>query len=1646
MSFLLTDWAKIQGAAPWSYIRSAHRAVSHGDYIWMCGGSANVYEIGYGWYSFLLNDVWKSLDGINWEEVTPEADWSVRNQFAFIYFDSKFWIFGGYTWGGALNDIWSSVDGVTWVNEGNAAWSARQNHDVVEHNGKLWIVGGASKKDVWSSSDGVNWSLEGNAPVNVSNYALASFSDKLWIYGNNFGSNTPYSSYNGADWTTHSAVAWSARSLPQTMLTSDGSKIALIGGTGFNDVWESSDGTSWTSITQTTPFISRDYGAFASHKGNAVRIDGWRSDASTKEVWASEAFAAANFMADRTFSYVSASIAFSNLSTGSPSTFLWDFGDGTTAVTYDASHTYDSSGLYSVSLVTDSSYTELKTDYIRINKVPIPDFTSDVTSGDYPLTVTFEDLSTETPVSWSWDFGDGSSSTEQNPVNLFAFPGVFDVSLTLDGSFTNTKTGYIRANIPTLVPAFVADVTSGVAALTTDFTDLSVGFPTNWTWTFGDGDSTTAQNPSHTYAFPGVYSVALSTGRSNQPWSFIRSSSSGARLFVGAYGDFLYTSSNYGVNWTRRTVTPQNWVAGTSSSDGKHLVAGLSDPASIIYLSHNYGVDWSRISLGSFGQPWPITSTPTYVSPAISDDGSVILAADYNGSVWTSVNAGLDWTAHLLHGVFDPDFSPLWGNCAMSADGSNMALCDYYFGYIHTSNNSGVTWTKQTDSSNRVWTDIVSSSTGRYLAASYFSSDGTGSSAIYMSDDSGVTWTEKYYHAGYGVTGVFDITPSGSTIIGTLSVNSGGLDNYLLESTNYGTSWSQKGAGQLDVWTGAGLSDDGTKIAACVSNSSTNLGFIHLSADSGGTFTQAQIDSTSFTRLYYVTVGVPPTANFTATPRGGVAPVTVDFTDLSVNIDPLIGWWKGENNLVDSVKGNSINSYDGAYDVGYVGNCFSLSAAPAQNIYISNIRDYNFNAFQRFAWECYIKVIGTGNDFGDFKIIGAYLNCAFISGNFIVRCYDSAGITYDEQVYEGVYSFGAWFKFRLTFNLGRYELYIDDIKQTPVQYFTAGTFDSAGDFYWITLYSSVPTENYTLIDELKLYNSDSTSSTWLWDFGDDSTSYSQSPSHVYATKGLYDVSLRVNDVYTETKTDYILSTDFTGKPVSGPAALNVSFAEYPTAKFSYSLEGALVDFTNTSIGALTYDWNFGDGSHSSLINPVYEFSGSGIKTVTLTALNGALSSDYSSEIEISSFLVSWYKGDNDSFDSVGGNTAEWYTETYAEGYGGRCFDMEIAETGDYGYYGLIWIQHMDAYDFSESQKFKLSFYFKFGDAYGPGISVYKWGDPWMVWRLLIRFEEGYTEPDMGYISWGNPDTGEQTYLETLFNPDTWYFIEATINHGELKVYMDGVLLTPEAVVDYGLYVENGGDINVQNISQDYFSPVYIDALKIYVGDVSVEPLPPEALFDYTISDKRIDCTGNSIAVPTSWNYNWGDGSNDTVQNPTHTYAEYSDYRVDVTVTDADGTNSSSTNLSVWELPPSVTFTKAVDVPTTDIISPAVHLVWGNFEEGVYNSVTETFFDFSVSPADVEWGYGVRSFEWGLSNLKPIGYFKTLLQDPTQLTYTQSLNGDTWSIPYGGLSSVAYNGDFYIYIHIISEDKYYALHVTDGALGGTFTYTRYGYIL
>lgn len=133
-------------------------------------------------------------------------------------------------------------------------------------------------------------------------------------------------------------------------------------------------------------------------------------------------------------------------------------------------------------------------------------------------TISFSDVSTAdgTITAYNWDFGDGHSSTDQNPVHTYAAPGTYNVCLTITAHNPNCTATFCHHVIVVFDPmgvchaAFAAHQPNLNHPII-EFSDQSTsdGIIGSWFWDFGDGNSSSEQNPSHSYAAPGTYLVCL---------------------------------------------------------------------------------------------------------------------------------------------------------------------------------------------------------------------------------------------------------------------------------------------------------------------------------------------------------------------------------------------------------------------------------------------------------------------------------------------------------------------------------------------------------------------------------------------------------------------------------------------------------------------------------------------------------------------------------------------------------------------------------------------------------------------------------------------------------------------------------------------------------------------------------------------------------------------------------------------------------------------------------------------------------------------------------------------------------------------------------------------------------------------------------
>jgi PKD repeat protein len=239
-----------------------------------------------------------------------------------------------------------------------------------------------------------------------------------------------------------------------------------------------------------------------------------------------------NFIGTPLIGNVPLTVQFYDTSTGAPTAWNWNFGDGGTSSQQNPVHTYVSIGTYTVSLKVSNAVgndTKTKAGSVTATTPVKAAFTFTPSQGDIPFTVQFTDHSTGPVTSWAWVFYDEGTSTQQNPSFTFKKVGWKIVTLTVtnssggSNSYT-TDTGHSpKATADGPVKAwFTAAPTSGKKPLTVQFTDESTGPVNWWRWQFGSGSSNTEQNPQKIYQNAGTYTITLTVRNSTGNDTFTR--------------------------------------------------------------------------------------------------------------------------------------------------------------------------------------------------------------------------------------------------------------------------------------------------------------------------------------------------------------------------------------------------------------------------------------------------------------------------------------------------------------------------------------------------------------------------------------------------------------------------------------------------------------------------------------------------------------------------------------------------------------------------------------------------------------------------------------------------------------------------------------------------------------------------------------------------------------------------------------------------------------------------------------------------------------------------------------------------------------------------------------------------------------------
>lgn len=845
-------------------------------------------------------------------------------------------------------------------------------------------------------------------------------------------------------------------------------------------------------------------------------------------------------------------VNFTNTSLNATS-YLWDFGDGNTSTQTNPSHTYATDGFYDVTLsATSSCGTETYMTNIPVFVAPTAEFTATPTTGCAPLSVGFVDQSSTNTLSWSWSFPGGtpSSSIQQFPTVNYSMPGTYSVTLQVSnpaGTDVEVKTNYITVGAaPTANYTFV--VNGATVAFTSTSTNPAGSGPLTYNWDFGDGNSSTQANPTHTYTAGGTFGVTLTVTNNcgsaikvqsvNIPLApvagFSANNTTGCTPFTVNFTNLSVGANTY--NWTFQGGTP-----GTSTAQNPSVVyatAGVFDVTLIV--SNAIGSD--TLTLDNY---ITVNTAPTVgFTSSINGTNVAFTNTSTNATsyAWTFGDGGTSTATNPTHtyatdGVYTVVLSAM-NNCDTVNSTQTVTIVTAPTSGFSANNTTGcATFTVQfnnlssSNATSWAWSfpgGSPSSSTAQNPSVSYATA-GTYSVTLIASNSAGSDTTTLTNYI------TVNTTPSAGF---TSSVN--GTTASFTNTTTNATSYS---------WN---FGDGGTSTATNPTHTYINDGVytVVLSAtNSCGTVTSTQT----------VTIATPPSAGFSANNTSGCGPLSVQFTNLSSNNATSWSWTFPGGNPGTSTQEEPLVSYatPGTYNVTLIATNSTGSDTTTLTNYI-NVQGPPATSFT-VATNVFVA------NFTNTTTGGTSYSWNFGDGG-------TSTATNPTHTYagDGTYTVTLTATGPCGTSTSTQQVVISSL---PVAGFNAQQTNGCAPF------------------TVQFQDQSSTNVTsWAWSFpgGTPSNSTEENPSVTYATAGSYDVTLTVTNPLgsnTSTQTNFI------------------TVGTAPTAGFTSAATGLTANFTNTSSGATSYAWNFGDGGTSTEANPSHTYATDGNYTVVLSATN-----------------------------------------------------------------------------------------------------------------------------------------------------------------------------------------------------------------------------------------------------------------------------------------------------------------------------------------------------------------------------------------------------------------------------------------------------------
>ncbi len=878
--------------------------------------------------------------------------------------------------------------------------------------------------------------------------------------------------------------------------------------------------------------------------------------------------------------------SFTNTSTGATS-YSWNLGNGTITPLVNPSTSYLSVGTYTVVLTaTNGTVTSTFTRVITVHPAPTVVFTASDTTVCPGTPVGFTNSSISGvpgPMTYFWNFGDGTTATGPSPIHSYNTSGYYNVTLTVTNSQgclrSLTRSGYIRVYVRPSAN-FVATPTS-ICSPPGDvsFINFSSGTPTlSYLWSFGTGGTSTATAPTHTYATPGLYTVRLTVIDGNGCRdSLIRPSYIFVGVVTASYtapsAVCVYNNVNFGNTSAPHSTRTWNYGDGTTDTtfNGSHTYSTPGTYTVTLTISNGFCTDIETRTIIVRPQPTadfscvPVHPCPAPISisyPPTVPPGSTVLWEYEGGAIGTGIPGSHYYATNGVKTikmiVTDPS------GCIDTVEKKD-TIYDLHLEAFGVPNSGCVPLTVGFHQDAYTWQPDSIFNIYPYPITGYVWDYGDGSPTTF-----GPSPTHTYTAVGTYVATLTATTSNGCTVVDTASINVGSppIVTFTAAPTHicYG---------------------DSVVFTATIVSGPVSVFEWHFGDGTMLTSTTTAIYRYNLPGLF--TVSVTPYYNgCPGPPYSLVDLIRVDSPKAIIHADfmctPLTRVVFGDSSLGDDTHlwifgdGTTSTADHPVHDYPTVGT-YTVSLA-THNI-ASGCRDtavmvINFvSPIVSFVADdttvCQGDIINftttvTGGTVSDFVwLINGVTRPWKVTQN-LTDTFNVAGIYTIQLAYKNQNG---------CFDTITRENYITVGK--PVANFTAAPVPGCWPLTVTFTDISTDVPGVTL-------------SSFNWDFGDGNTAIVFTPitTHTYTVAGFYNV--------TEIVTDNIGCMDTVNRDTA-------VIVYRPTASFTatetHPCIGEAITFNNTSVGAVSAYWQFGDGTTSTAMAPTHTYYAIGNYTVRL---------------------------------------------------------------------------------------------------------------------------------------------------------------------------------------------------------------------------------------------------------------------------------------------------------------------------------------------------------------------------------------------------------------------------------------------------------------